>query len=237
MLAFSFWPRGFGPYSGVLRSPFLLELHENVLLTPGYWLVVLVLLTLFAAGWRPRLIGALLLVVLYPLAQLDRGRQSRHVMFVTLACFSLLRSGERSLRTTGAGPIWPIQLIRFQLAFLYGLNAFWKLTPHYLSGDALVGMSERLPNFLADFRDGSWHIGPLAIPVAVAAVASMLTEAFLAVAFWFPRARRIAAVVGVAFHLLLQLVVRIFILDLVTMFLYLAFLLPFEPRATPPRDR
>lgn len=231
MLAFVFWPRGSGPAAKVLRHPVLAELYESIVMTPTYWGVILVVLALFAIGWHSRLGAVLLFLLLFPLNHLERGIQSGHVMLVALGCFAWLRSGERALRTTGPGPIWPIQLIRLQLTFVYALNALWKSTPHYLSGDALVGMSERLPNFIASFSDGYWHVGPLAIPVAVAAVASTLTEAFLAVGFWFPRTRRYAVVAGVAFHLVLQQIVRIFMLDLATMFLYLAFLLPFTPRA------
>lgn len=111
---------------------------------------------------------------------------------------------------------------------MYGVNALAKTTPAYLSGDVLMGMSQMLPNFLVDLSDGYLHVGVLAIPVALAAIGSALTEYFLALGFWFRRLRITAVVVGVLFHVILIRIVRIGMLDLASMFLYLAFLLPFD---------
>jgi hypothetical protein len=124
--------------------------------------------------------------------------------------------------------MWPICLIQLQLSVVYGINALMKTTPAYLSGEVLIGMSQMLPNFLVDLSDSYLHVGPLAIPVALAAVASAATEYFLALGFWFPCLRVATAVVGVLFHLILKMIVRIGLLDWASMFLYLAFLLPFD---------
>jgi hypothetical protein len=196
---FAFWPRPGAPAH------------------PAHWALAIGALTLFGAGWRPRLSGLLAIGVLLPLGFLDRGQASRHLLLCALLATSLWN---------GPGPIWPLRLLQIQLSVVYGVNAVAKSTWHYLSGEALMGMST-LPNFLADFSDGYWHAGGIAVPVMVAAMLSTLVEYFLALAFWFPRLRWLAAAVGVAFHLLLVTIVRIFMLDLATMFLYLAFLLPF----------
>lgn len=202
---FVFWPRPDTP------------VHST------HWTVAVGALALFGAGWRPRLTGLLALGLLVPLAFLDRGQVSRHVVLWTLLATSLW---------SGTGPIWPLRLLQLQLSVVYGVNALAKSTWHYLSGAALVGLSAR-PNFVEDFSDGYWNVGSFAVPVMAAAIASALMEYFLAGAFWVPRLRWVAAGAGVAFHLVLMTIVHIFMLDLATMFLYLAFLLPFQEPERP----
>lgn len=87
------------------------------------------------------------------------------------------------------------------------------------------------PNFHIHLTEGYLHMGPLAIPVALAAVCSVVIEYFLAIGFWVPQIRILVAAVGVGFHLLLMWMMDIFMLDIVSMFLYLAFLLPLRHRA------
>ena len=197
-----------------------------------YWLLTLAGLALFAAGWRPQVLGWLISVLLLPWF-LAHGRPSQQLLLFTLLAFSFLRSDARlslwrGRQSASVGPMWPIRLIQLQLSIVYGVNALMKTTPAYLSGDVLIGMSRMLPNFLVDLSDGYLHVGLLAIPVALAAAASALTEYFLALGFWFRRLRIAAAVVGVLFHVILMRIVRIGMLDWASMFLYLAFLLPFD---------
>ena len=186
---------------------------------PAHWAAAVVALALFGMGWRPRLTGLVALALLVPLAvHVGGARAGRHLLICALLATALW---------DGPGPIWPLRLVQLQISLVYGVNAIAKSTGHYLSGDALVGMSS-LPNFVADFSDGYWHVGSLAVPVMALAVASTIVEYFLATAFWIPRLPWVAAGVGVAFHLLSTAVVQIFMLDVISIFLYLAFLLPFE---------
>lgn len=127
--------------------------------------------------------------------------------------------------------MWPIRLIQFQLSVVYGVNAIAKTTPGYLSGEVLMGMSNALPNFLVDLSSGYAQLWFLRMPVSMAAVLSAATEYTLALGFWFRRTRPAAAVLGVGFHLMLKQIVRIHMLDWTSMFLYLAFFLPFHTRA------
>ena len=171
---------------------------------------------------------------------LSEGQQSRTVLGFALAAFAFLRSDAArspwmprsgTADERSAGPSWPIRLIQLDLTVVYGVNALAKSRPHYLSGDALVDMSAALPNFLVDLRGGSLELGPLAIPVAVAAVSSAAVEWFLALGFWVHRWRWIVAAVGIAFHWALTFIVQIFMLNFASMFLYLAFLLPLVKRS------
>ena len=232
MLAVVFWPRSLQQTPAVYGIPGVSELYQQVLLTTPYWLLTLAGLALFAAGWRPQVLGWLISVLLLPWF-LAHGRPSQQLLLFTLLAFSFLRSDARlslwrGRQSASVGPMWPIRLIQLQLSIVYGVNALMKTTPAYLSGDVLIGMSRMLPNFLVDLSDGYLHVGLLAIPVALAAAASALTEYFLALGFWFRRLRIAAAVVGVLFHVILMRIVRIGMLDWASMFLYLAFLLPFD---------
>jgi len=237
MLAVVFWPyEGMGLVLGVYRVPALPYLYKHIFLAMPYWLLILAVLTFFGAGFSPRVLGFLLVALLLPLVFLIGRQPSRQILLFTLVFFSLLRSDARlSLRwgrqgpqPVTTGPMWPIRLIQLQLSVVYGVNALAKTTPEYLSGQVLMGMSKMLPNFLVNLSDGYLHLGPLAIPVTILAIASVMTEYALAIGFWFPRLRVATAVFGVFFHIVTKFIIRIGMLDWTCMFLYLAFFIPFD---------
>jgi hypothetical protein len=109
---------------------------------------------------------------------------------------------------------------------LYFVNALAKSSAGYLSGGALAAMSMQLPNFQMQFSDGLFTAAGLAVPLWMAAVASASAEYCLAVGFWFPRLRWPTAVLGLAFHWALTWIVKIGLLDVVSVGLYAAFLIP-----------
>lgn len=231
-----FWSQGMG--GPVAASASISWWYQNVFLTFGYWGAIVALCGLLGMGWRPRLCAGLLVLIVVPLVFLAPGYPSRQVLFFALLAFSLVRSGVVRFpwRNSGpkilssAGPGWPIRLIQLQLSVLYGLNALAKSRPGYLAGDNLMDMSLVLPNFLVDMTDGFLRLGPITLPVGVAAVVSALAELFLAVGFWLrPSWRKWVACFGVGFHLLLTFIVDIHLLHVVSVFLYLAFLLPLIP--------
>jgi len=229
-----FWSHGMGLYARLAGAPGLPWLYENIFLTLPYWLLALAVSAAFGLGWRPRLTGYALAALLLPLAALDEAQQSRQVLLFALLAFALVRSDAQWSARPGAGgaagPLWPIRLVQLQLSVLYGVNALAKTTPAYLSGDVLVYMSRLLPNFLLDLTDGYYRAGPLAVPVGWLAVASVLAEYALALGFWFRRLRWPAAAAGALFHLTLTSVLTIHMLGWAALFLYLAFLLPFDRR-------
>ena len=248
MLPYAFRSIGLAAFPPAVWLPHAGWWYQHLFLTHTYASMVMVIAALFGFGIYPRVTGFVLFAMLLPLASLSRGRQSRQVWLFTLFAFSLVRSdADWSLATLlkrraprgDAGPMWPIRLIQFQLCLVYAVNAIAKCTPHYLSGDTLVAMSRMRSNFLINMSDGYAHFGPIAMPVALAAVASVITESYLAIGFWFRRLRWITAAIGVAFHIMLQSVVQIFMLDITSMFLYSAFLLPWsiKPVAAPDNNR
>jgi hypothetical protein len=250
MLAWVFWPSGWDP-AGVRHVPGPDALYRDVFLTRAYWLAVLALLVLFAAGVRPRIVGPAAALLLAPLLFRGGRLPGRLVMEFTLVAFSFLRSDAawsarrlphllsrrprapagRADAAADAGPIWPVRLVQLQLSVLYGVNALAKSTPEFLSGDVLMAQSFTLANFRADFTDGALTVGPLEVPVWAAGTAAAVTEAALAVGFWIPRLRVPTALLGAAFHGALTRIVQIGFLDWVSLFLYSAFLLPFTASA------
>jgi len=220
------------------------SLYDNLFLTWGYTALIAVMCVLLAIGWNPRAVVLVLVVMLVPLDFLDVGRPSRQVIMFALFCFSFVRSDAIRLPWSSdhsaeqdAGPAWPIRLIQLQLTALYLVNAIAKTSPQYLSGDALRDMSAELPNFQIDLAAGVFQLGPLAVPVALAAAGSALMEYFLAAAFWIRRLRWVAAISGILFHFVLTRIVKIHMLDYAAIFLYLAFLLPLIRPARSAPDR
>jgi len=102
---------------------------------------------------------------------------------------------------------WPIWLLRFQCALVYGASGFSKLIdPDWFGGtvtwsrvmaqEAMV-RSSALPTALADLLlDRDVH--------TVAAKVIVLTELFVAGGLWWPRTRRWAVAAAVVFHLVIE---------------------------------
>lgn len=237
ILPYAFRSRGTIVFPPAAWVPHAMWWYQHLFLTRGYAAAIIVACAIFGLGIYPRAMGFILFAMLLPLGSLSRGRQSRQVWLLSLVAFSLVRSGaawslptwlKRRTDARDAGPIWPVRLIQIQLCIVYATNAIAKATPHYLSGATLIAMSKMRSNFLIDMSDGYAHLGPIAMPAMLAAVGSVITESYLAIGFWFRRLRWITAAIGVAFHIMLQSVVQIFMLDITSMFLYFAFLLPWS---------
>jgi hypothetical protein len=208
MLAVAFWPdtRLGADNAWPFAAP-----YASVLVSPPYILAVLALLVLFGLGWRPRPVGMALAAMLLPLASQAGHRLGRHVLLMSLLAFCLVRGDARlsvsALRghaPADAGPLWPIRLIQLQLSTLYLVNAVAKRTPEYLRGDVLVGFARARSTFVAGLADGHVHLGPIRLPVGLAATASVATEYAVALGFWVRPLRIPTAVLGVAFHLMLR---------------------------------
>jgi hypothetical protein len=240
MLAWNFWPRSLELAKELRAGPVLPEFYENVVFTAPYHALLAALLIFFAWGKRTRIVGVALLVLLLPLDFLTGQQQSRQIMLFVLLTFcfwpdAVVSSAPafqaRNKTEIAAPPIWPLRLMQIQLSLVYGINAVVKTTTHFLSGEALISMSQHLSNFRVDLSDGFLHLAMLSIPAWLLACATVFTEYFMAIAFWLGRRRVAIAAIGVAFHMILKLVIKIGMLDWASMFLYLTFLLPFESRS------
>jgi hypothetical protein len=230
-----FWPEGRAVSASIRGVPGAAELWAAVFLTPAWWIACIGAIAAWSAGIGGRATAAGVLLLLLPLAFLNGVGPSRQILLTSFLAFSLVRSHPREAIAgaapgRSAGPIWPIRLIQLQLSITYLVNAWSKTTPEYLSGSVLMALSSQ-PNFLVDLSDGRLHAAGLAVPVWVCALATVATEYALGLLWWIPRLRPAAALLGAGFHLSLQLVIEIGWLDWTCLFLYLAFLLPFDATA------
>lgn len=80
-------------------------------------------------------------------------------------------------------------------------------------------------------------MAPLLIAPWMLGTGTVLVEYLLAIGLWIPKIRWFVALTGILFHLSSAMVMEIFMLDWSSMFLYLAFLLPFEKRLSPNPDQ
>lgn len=238
LLAYAFLPRGLEPRS----PPALIDSYAELFLSTPYRILMYAGLLAFGLGWFPRTVGIVLVGLIFPHCFLNEGQQSRQVLICVLLFTSLLpgqpvwRRANPSTQQPRGGPTWPIRLIQLQVTVLYGVNAIAKSTPEYLDGSVIAALSAR-PNFHVDLTDGYLSLGPLAIPVALLASATVLTEYAIALGFWLPKCRWATALLGVVFHISLLFVIEIFMLNIVSVFLYLAFLLPFGEEEKKKRQR
>lgn len=230
MLAYMFVPRGLSPiYPLTEFSGF-----NQYFFSDSYYILIYVLIFLFALGVQSQILSALLFLVLLPHDFLSEGRPSKQVILCVLLCFSFIKSlpvwkiNNVAFQTSELSPMWPIRLIQIQLSLLYGINALAKTSYSYLSGNALIEMSSTYSNFHVDLSDGFFHILDVAIPAYLLAISSVFIEYFLAIGFWFKKTKWLAISLGLIFHFCLTFVVSIFMLDFVSVFLYLTFIIPFR---------
>jgi hypothetical protein len=222
---------------GVLRMPrfdFVPSLPES---SVGLFLGAWVLLALaFAAGFRPRISGLALAGMLTYVLALDHQLYSNHLYLMTLLT-SILALGNSGAalsldsRRRGVQPVigaWPVVLIRVLVSIVYGFAAASKLNLIFLSG-LVLRVYMKLPGIESI---PSWVF-------SLFALGAVGTEIFLAVAFWRPRLRRFAVVVGLGFHLTILATMQL-VPDLITFGLlmgsaYLAFFTRLTPATEPAR--
>ena len=79
--------------------------------------------------------------------------------------------------------------------------------------------------------DAPLLIAPWMLGTGMLGTGTVLVEYLLAIGLWIPKIRWFVALTGILFHLSSAMVMKIFMLDWVSMFLYLAFLPPFEKKS------
>ncbi len=230
MLAYMYAPRGLSP--GYPLNEF--SNFNQYFFSDSYYILIYVLITLFALGVQSQIISILLFLVLFPHEFLPGGRASKQIVSCVLLCFAFIKTlpvwkmNQRSLQISQLSPIWPVRLMQIQLSLLYGVNAIAKTTYNYLSGNVLIEMSKSYENFHIDLSDGFLQILDLSIPAYLLAILTVFIEYFLALGFWFKKTKWITICLGVLFHFTLSFVLTIFMLDYASVFLYLLFIIPFK---------
>lgn len=182
-----------GIAGGKLRYPALLPAPTSasvqIFLVVGLLAAAFLLVGILASGAAA--VGSALLTA----ALLwDQQTYSSHHLLITLllAYLSFARSGERGSLARHRSPDrsdvpwWPQLLMMTQVSALYLFAGLSKMNPRFVSGRPL--------------QDWMWLEGPLWLFQALA-VATIVTEMFLAFALWVPRLRVAAVIAGVALHL------------------------------------
>jgi uncharacterized membrane protein YphA (DoxX/SURF4 family) len=168
----------------------------------GLWLCAALA---FMLGLGTRLCGAILTLSLAYTLFFDQQLYSNHLYLAMLVVLllTIAESGARfslDARRSGSHDLileWPILLLKIQISIVYFYAALLKVNPQYLSGAMLASFWPF--NELAALP-GGW-LSVQILPFL--AVASILTELFLAVALWVPRLRWLALAIGVGFHLMI----------------------------------
>jgi Vitamin K-dependent gamma-carboxylase len=143
---------------------------------------------------------AYLLIVLGLLAVAPCGRE------LSLDAWIRRRRGQPALDPSA--PAWPLWLLRFECAAIYGASGLSKLVdPDWFGGTVtwqrVVRARDELeawpvPDWAVSvLTDSSFHVG--------AAKLIVLTEIFIALGLWWRRTRYAAVWVAVAFHLTIEL--------------------------------
>ncbi|HSG32143.1 MAG TPA: HTTM domain-containing protein [Thermodesulfobacteriota bacterium] len=214
------------------------EIYDTYIITNAYLCLAAIPVILFGLGIKPRLFGFISVVLLFPLIFQYGLHISRQMLLATLLFFSFIKSDQvlsiksilnKNINITSQ-PIWPVRLIQIQLSVLYLINAAFKSTPEFMSGEVLKGLSIMLPNFKVDLSSGFLDLGFITIPVAMLGIATVVSEYYLVVGFWVKKLRIFTAIFGIVFHIILKQVVDIGFLDYVAVFLYLAFLFPWDSK-------
>jgi hypothetical protein len=118
----------------------------------------------------------------------------------------------RGVTTDATMPAWPLWLLRFECALVYGASGFSKLIDgDWFGGTVTWGRvitqeaklrASILPEFVNDILvDRSFH--------TVAAKLIVLTELFIAGGFWWRRTRPWAVATAVVFHVMIELSARV----------------------------
>lgn len=120
-------------------------------------------------------------------------------------------------------PIWPLQLIRFQIALVYVSSGVWKLYyPVWRDGSAV-----QLALDLNVFHRFPWPVPPSADPwLLLVTWGTLLFELLFPVLVWFRATRRVTLAMGIVLHLGLWVTLELGPFSWVMMASYLAFVSP-----------
>jgi hypothetical protein len=173
----------------------------------AYVALLLITSALFAAGYRTRVSGSLLTVLLACHLIADQNLYFNHVYMLSLLVFLLTVADSgadlsadwlRGGRSAAAVLKWPLVLIQAQISIVYFYTGIAKVNDRLLSGTVL--------------RDG------LALPAALHGVlsfealawATVVLELALTFGLWIPRIRAPIACLGIMFHVLIPLTMHMY---------------------------
>jgi predicted DCC family thiol-disulfide oxidoreductase YuxK len=201
--------------------------------TSIFFLVWLLVSSLFTVGFFTTVNGIVLATLLAVLLVLDQNLYSNHVylLFLTVSLLTISGAGRaisidaRQRPRAAIVPAAPIFLLKFQLSVVYAFTALQKINGAYLAGKMLRGI---------------FVFGPL-IPDArlyqAIGIVTINSELFLAFAIWHKKTLPIAFLLGFALHVLIPPLIlshfyTLIVFSLLTLSLYVLFL-PERPQSLP----
>jgi vitamin K-dependent gamma-carboxylase len=143
---------------------------------------------------------AYLVIVLGLLAAAPCGRE------LSLDAWLRRRRGRAALETSA--PAWPLWLLRFECAAVYGASGLSKLLdPDWFGGTVTWQRVVRARDQLESWPLPDWALSLLTNRGFHTGAAKLivLTELFIAVGLWWPRTRYAAVWVAVVFHVAIEL--------------------------------
>ncbi len=134
----------------------------------------------------------------------------------------------------GVRTMMPARMLQVLVSTVYSFTVIAKLNKGWLTGIALHdALLKHVPHFRAlrslafTLPDSDWvYVPPM--------WAVLVVETFLAFGFWFPRTRKLALVVGLLFHLGIELTMDVGAYSFAFCALYAAFFAPGAPRTGTP---
>ncbi|HSG80210.1 MAG TPA: HTTM domain-containing protein [Acidimicrobiia bacterium] len=142
---------------------------------------------------------------------------NRAFLVILLTGLALLRVGDhlsidawwrrRRRRTPGPAPLWPLWLMRFEVAVVYAASGFSKLIdPDWFGGTVLLLRIEQWRDTALDRGAPGWALDLLADPGFMSGFAKVvvLSELFIGLGLLWPRTRLVAVWVAIPFHLAIE---------------------------------
>lgn len=138
--------------------------------------------------------GGVLITLSVLVMLLDKQLYSNHLYLGVLLLILLLIAKSTRDESSTSLSYWPLFLLKAQVSIVYIFAALQKLNADFLSGEVLREY----------WIQGSVFTPPAAMVEAglfqYIAIAAVLTELFLGIAFWIPRLRALVVTVGVSMH-------------------------------------
>ena len=161
--------------------------RTQALILVTLWVIAAIAFTL---GWRTGITGLILAAAMGIPLILDQQLYSSHLYLLCLIVL-LLTVAEIGRPSESSVWRWPILLLQLQLSIVYFFAAITKMNSVYLGGYMLgANLRRNMPAIAFNPR-----------LLSAMAVASIVIELFLAGAFWVPRLRKSAVVIGILLHL------------------------------------
>ena len=174
----------------------------------GYIAVWLVAAAMLTVGYRTRLAGgALTILIAYHLAA-DQNLFWNHIYFLWLLVILLTVSDSGADwsvdwhlrgRPAATAALWPIVLLKLQVTLVYLFAAIMKLNAEFLSGEVIEQSLRLLPDALRQ----PW----LYVAVAWGAVAA---EIIIGFGLWSARLRPLAVATGLLLHGLIPILIGLY---------------------------